>query len=115
MSKHRGRPTDEQQPQMYSLARRVLAADVEGGKRKRILAVIAAYQDEGHAPSVREIGARAKLTRPDGHVKRRAVLLLLQRLEADGLLRVEWATPPARNRYELQVDRLADPRAERGA
>ena len=89
--------------QTYPLARRVLAADIDGSKRKRVLAVIAAYHDEGREPTVRDIGRRAKLVRADGHVKAKLVLMLLQRLEADGLLRVEWATPPARNRYEVTL------------
>ena len=83
----------------YPLARRMLAADIEGAKRKRVLAVIAAYHDEGHAPGVREIAERAKLGRGAHDVP--TLLALLRRLEADGLLLVEWATPPARNRYEV--------------
>ena len=90
----------------YPRARRVLTADIEGGKRKRVLAVIAAYQDEGDEPSVREIATRAKLRGVP------MLLALLRRLEADGLLRVEWATPPARNRYDilLSPDAPARPR-----
>lgn len=85
----------------YPLTRRVLAAEIEGTKRKRVLAVIAAYQDEGHAPSVREIATRAKLRKP-------MLLALLRRLEEDGLLRVEWAKPPARNRYEIVLSTERD-------
>ncbi len=88
-------------PERYPLARRVLAADIEGAKRKRVLAVIAAYHDEGLKPSVREIAVRAKLRRGARDVP--TLLTLLRRLEADGLLRVEWATPPARNRYEVRL------------
>lgn len=81
----------------------MLTAEIEGRKRKRVLASIAAYHDEGDTPSVRQIGRRAKLTGVDGHVKVRLVLTLLQRLEADGLLRVDWAQPPERNRYEVLI------------
>jgi DNA-binding PadR family transcriptional regulator len=90
-------------PETYPLARRVLAAPIEGRKRKRLLAVIAAYQDEGYAPSVREIGTRAKVLRAGKpHVP--TVLVLLRRLEADGLLRVKWANAgKARNRYEVVI------------
>jgi len=86
--------------QSYPLLRRVLAADIEGAKRKRVLAVIAAYHDEGHAPSVRKIASRAKLpaSRRDAG---RVAIALLRRLEADGLVRIDWATSPARNRYEV--------------
>jgi hypothetical protein len=80
----------------YPVARRVLAAPIEGTKRKRVLAVIAAYQDEGHQPSVREIARRAKVKRGPHET-----LALIARLERDGLLRVQWAKPPARNRYEV--------------
>jgi DNA-binding MarR family transcriptional regulator len=97
--------------QTYPLARRVLAADIEGRKRKRVLAVIAAYLDEGHAPSVREIAVRSKLRRGTRDVP--TLMALLRRLEEDGLLRVERSTPPARNRYEVLIDQLADGRAER--
>ena len=91
--------------QSYPLARRVLAADIEGRKRKRVLAVIAAYEDEGHAPSVREIAVRAKLVRSDGRPAIHLALAVLRRLEADGLLRVTWAQPGrARNRYEVLLD-----------
>ena len=85
--------------QAYPLARLVLEADIEGAKRRRVLAVIAAYRDEGHAPSLREIADRAKLCQ-----RKRAVptlMALLRRLEADGLLRVDWASPLARNKYRV--------------
>jgi hypothetical protein len=89
-------------PQTYPLARRVLAADVEGSKRKRVLAVIAAYLDEGYAPSVREIAERAKVPGARSRIPR--TLALLRRLEADGLLRIESAPPPGRNRYEIVLE-----------
>lgn len=81
--------------QAYPLARAVLAADIEGAKRKRILAVIAAYHDEGREPSVREVASRAKVRNIP------TALALIRLLEADGLLRVEWAQPPSRNVYEI--------------
>jgi len=87
--------------QGYPLLRRVLAADIQGAKRKRVLAVIAAYHDEGHAPSLREIAERAKLRQGKGAVP--ILMALLRHLEADGLLRVDWASPPARNRYEVRL------------
>ena len=92
----------------YPLARRVLAADIEGRKRKRVMAVIAAFQDEGHAPSCREIAERAKLPRGGRDVW--LLLGLLRRLEADGLLQVTWAVPgQGRNGYEILLDREAGP------
>ena len=69
--------------------------------------MIAAHLDEGSAPSVREIAVRAKLPRGKRDVM--LCVALLRRLEADGLLHVEWADakpatrPPARNRYEVTL------------
>lgn len=94
------------QARSYPLARRVLAADVQGGKRKRVLAVIAAYHDECHAPSITEIATRAKIAGASRNARARMTLGLIRRLEADGLLRVEWASPPARNGYEIMFTEL---------
>ena len=84
----------------YPTVARVLRASIEGQRRRRVLAVIAAYLDEGHAPSLREIAERAKV---DDWKRAQA---LVKRLEADGLLRVEWVKTPhrsRRNRYEILV------------
>lgn len=90
----------------YPLTRRVLAAQIEGTKRRRVLAVIAAYCDEEHQPSVREIAKRAKVAR--SLRDSRQAIALIRRLESDGLLRVEWAKPPARNRYEIALSTERD-------
>lgn len=77
----------------YPTARRVLSAQLDGTKRRRVLAVIAAFLDEEHAPSLREIAERAGL---DGWEQARH---LVKRLEADGLLAVKWAPRAAQRRY----------------
>ena len=90
----------------YPLARQVLKSGIEGAKRKRTLAAIAAYTDEGCSPSLREVAERANL-RDWRHAK-----VLIQRLEADGFVRVEWVQRPSRrwpnvrNRYEVITDAL---------
>lgn len=75
----------------YPLARRVLQSEIEGEKRKRILAVIAAFHDEGVQPSLREIAIRAKVARGT-RKQHRHLLALLRRLEEDGHLEIRWAT-----------------------
>lgn len=79
----------------------MLRLPIEGEKRRRVLAVIAAFQDEGHQPSLAEIAERANLDR--GWRQAQALVL---RLERGGLLRVRWVGRGGqarwlRNRYEL--------------
>ena len=82
----------------YPTARRVLKAEMKGVRHRRVLAVIAAYQDEGHAPSLREIAKRAKVQ--DWGTAQ----ALIRSMERDGLVRVEWATNGVdRNLYEVLV------------
>jgi DNA-binding PadR family transcriptional regulator len=83
----------------YPSAARALRATVEGAKRRRLLVAIAAYQDEGHQPSVTELADRAKLT------GWRQVDILLRALEAEGLLEVDWS-PPRRQGRRRNVYRL---------
>lgn len=96
-------------PARYALTKEVVRLPIEGRKRKLLLAAIAAFQDEGHPPSVRELIARTKLGVELRHHKAiRQIDGLLKRLEADGYLRIEWAPadqtgpdPKQRNRYEV--------------
>lgn len=66
---------------------------VEGSKRRKILALVAAYIDAGRDPSISELAARARLPRS-------AVIALVDRLESDGYLAIERA-PRRRNVYRL--------------
>jgi len=92
----------------YPTLARAVALPVEGEKRRKVLAAIAAFADEGYEPSLREIAERARL---DGGWQKAEALV--RRLATDGLLRVEWATVRkgrrvvrvrSRNHYELILD-----------
>jgi DNA-binding MarR family transcriptional regulator len=76
--------------------RRALVAPVEGTKRRKVLATIAACLDVGRDdPSISELARRAKLSRL-------AVVAIVDRLERDGLLEVERGLQSVdRNRYSL--------------
>lgn len=95
--------TNDSPAARYPLAYAVLRLPMEGQKRRKVLASIAAFHDEGHQPALREIIKRAGLTRGIKEADR-----LLKRLEADGYLRIEWAPRSGkgsgqgqRNRYEV--------------
>lgn len=82
-------------------ARRVLAMSIDGRKRKAVLLAIAIYTDAGrNDPSIRELAARAKLSRG-------VVVSVIDRLQADGLLAVRRGDNKAgeRNRYALTEGR----------
>jgi DNA-binding MarR family transcriptional regulator len=76
----------------------VLRMRIDGTKRHRVLALIAAYLDAGvDDPSITELAERARLPRI-------AVVQLVDKLEADGLVEIERAPREdrlARNRYRL--------------
>lgn len=78
------------------LFERVVGLRVEGEKRKKTLALIAAFADAGQAsPSLEDLAARLKLKPPQ-------VAGLIGRLQADGYLVVhgKWKRP---RRYELTL------------
>ena len=77
------------------------ALPITGSKRRKLLCLIAAYQDAGHAPSVRQLAERI-----DG-VDWRGVDALLKRLVADGWIEVRWAKHGQRNHYELRFPQHA--------
>lgn len=86
----------------YSVVLRVLRLRMEGEKRRKVLAVIAASQAEGTRPTLSEIAERAQLS--NGWLQ---ALVLIERLERDGVLRVEWVPGKrkrsGRHRYELLI------------
>jgi hypothetical protein len=77
------------------------ALAIEGTKRRKLLCLIAAYQDAGHAPSVRELAERI-----DGVRSVRQLDGLLRALERDEWLRVEWSSKGSRRRnvYTVRLD-----------
>ena len=72
---------------------------VTGTKRRKLVLAIAALQDAGHEPSVRELAERIG-------VDWRKVDRLLRALEADGHLAIQWAPKRsgARNLYMLRLE-----------
>jgi DNA-binding MarR family transcriptional regulator len=80
------------------LFRRACQVPVEGRKRRKLLALVAAHHDAGHDPSVRELARRMGLDW-------RKVDALLRRLEEDGWLATEQRPRPEPNRYVLRLDR----------
>jgi predicted transcriptional regulator len=89
-----GRSVDDTAPVFGPKARAVARLDIEGNKRRKVLVVIAAYQDAGSTPSVRDIAKRCGL-RDWRHVD-----VLLKRLRKDGLLQVKKESGK-RNVYSL--------------
>lgn len=70
---------------------------VEGNKRRKLLCAIAAYEDAGYQPTIRELASRIGLSpRPI------VVDDLLAALSRDGWLSVE-RVPHQRNRYHLRL------------
>jgi hypothetical protein len=87
-----------------SLFREVAGIPTEtigGNKRKRLLALLAAFADAGEErPPVRLLARQARLG------SRKAVVQLLKQLEEDRWIRVSWASGYGeRNRYRLTLDR----------
>lgn len=100
---------EEVRPRAGRLYGRVVQMRVEGAKRHKLLALLAAYADAGEqAPPVKDLAKRL-------HLPPTAIDVLLDRLVEAGLLSVEWAGPGEpgkrmgrhreRNVYTLRLDR----------
>ncbi len=101
-------------PLFQAAARTSLPSGKRDHERKRLLALLAAYQDAGHNPSIREVALRLGPAVGDyltgsWHKRARRIDNLLRGLERDGVLVVHWPSPDQkrrqeRNRYELRLD-----------
>jgi DNA-binding transcriptional ArsR family regulator len=79
---------------------------IEDVKRRKLLCLLAAYEDAGYEPSVRELAQRLRIR------DIRTVDRLLEELRDDGLLFIRWAKwreqeARIRNRYTLRLDEHA--------
>jgi len=95
--------TERPKPVRGERFERAARLPIEGRKRRRLLALLAAYADASLEPSVNQLATTLKLDP-------RKIDALLDALERDGWIRVEWAgtgrpgrrsAPGRRNRYEL--------------
>jgi hypothetical protein len=97
-------------PHFRAAARAPLSPGDHERDRRRLLALIAGYQDAGHAPAVIELVRRLRLAGSgyivgNGQKRARRIDGLLRALERDGLLIVHWGdkSKRERNRYELRL------------
>ena len=81
------------QPVRGPLFEAVARRDVGGAKRKKVLALIAAFRDAGHDPTVAELAERSRSAPV-------VVVKLAERLEQDGHLLVT-REEHGRARYEI--------------
>ena len=102
-------------PVLGERARLALRVDAGGRKRQKLLVLLAAYADVGVTdPPLKALMRRMGM--PVDWKSIRQTDVLLRCLEAQGLVRVDWARGrPQRNRYELLFTHNGDEAGEQGS
>jgi hypothetical protein len=92
-------PDERVQPVLGTLARQAMRVDAGGGKRRKLLTLVAAYADAGEAsPSLRTLASGLK-------VNWQSAEALLKLLERDGFLEVAWRQGrDQRNVYTVRLN-----------